>query len=201
MRIIAGTLRGRRLKPPSWEGLRPTSDRLRETLFNILADRVSGARVLDGYAGTGAIGIEAISRGAAHVTFVERDARARALIGTNLARCGIRDGYAMIPGSFERAINELRARADRGAGAGDGRFDVVLLDPPYESRPSARAGGKATDNLVTILAATAEVIALHGIVVLEHARRRATPEAAGLLVRTRQVTAGDSSLSFYSCRP
>ena len=73
MRIVAGQFKGRRLKTPTWDGLRPTSDRLRETLFNILGDVVRGARALDGYAGTGAIGIEAVSRGAAHVTFVERD--------------------------------------------------------------------------------------------------------------------------------
>ncbi len=76
IRIIAGSLKGRRLASPDWPGLRPTSDRLRETLFNVLADTVVGARVLDGFAGTGAVGIEAISRGAAHVTFVERDPRA-----------------------------------------------------------------------------------------------------------------------------
>src|SRR2546422_1372879 len=89
MRVIAGRLRGRRLTPPTWEGLRPTSDRLRETLFNILATRIAGARVLDGFAGTGAVGIEALSRGAAHVTFVERDAKATALIEANLARCEV----------------------------------------------------------------------------------------------------------------
>src|SRR5690348_2883385 len=89
MRIIAGSLKGRRLKTPTWAGLRPTSDKLRETLFNILAPRVAGARVLDGYAGTGALGIEALSRGAASVTFVERDRRAQGLIEENLARCGV----------------------------------------------------------------------------------------------------------------
>ena len=78
MRVIAGALKGRRLKSPTWDGLRPTSDRLRETLFNVIAPRVAGARVLDGYAGTGAVGIEALSRGARQVTFVERDRRARA---------------------------------------------------------------------------------------------------------------------------
>src|SRR5215468_1771589 len=84
MRIVAGAFKGRRLKSPTWDGLRPTSDRLRETLFNILGDAVAGARVLDGYAGTGAIGIEALSRGAAEVTFVEHDRRAIRLIETNL---------------------------------------------------------------------------------------------------------------------
>src|SRR5439155_11153718 len=108
MRIIAGSLKGRRLSAPSWEGLRPTSDKLRETLFNILAPRIEGARMLDGYAGTGAIGIEALSRGAAHVTFVERDRRAQALIAENLARCGIADGYVMMRASVSRALADLQ---------------------------------------------------------------------------------------------
>src|SRR3954471_4820949 len=85
MRIVAGEFRGRALKSPTWEGLRPTSDRLRETLFNILGPSIRGARVLDGFARTGAIGIEALSRGAAQVTFVERDPRAVKLIEANLA--------------------------------------------------------------------------------------------------------------------
>src|SRR5438270_4806258 len=121
MRIIAGTLKGRRLKPPTWDGLRPTSDKLRETLFNILAPRIQGARVLDGYAGTGAIGIEAISRGAVHVTFVERDQRALALIAHNLVQCGITIGYAIIRASVERALVHLTAVRST--------FDIVVLDP------------------------------------------------------------------------
>src|SRR5688572_32354852 len=91
LRVIAGSFKGRRLESPRWDGLRPTSDKLRETLFNVLAPRVAGARVLDAFAGTGAVGIEAMSRGAAHVTFVERDRRAQALIDANLARCGVRE--------------------------------------------------------------------------------------------------------------
>src|SRR3954469_6339371 len=107
MRVIAGTLKGRRLKAPTWEGLRPTSDKLRETLFNILAPRVGGARVLDGYAGTGAVGIEALSRGAAHVTFIERDRRAQALIAANLAHCAVAEGYAIIRASVARVVGDL----------------------------------------------------------------------------------------------
>src|SRR5204862_6655277 len=96
MRIVAGAFKGRTLKSPTWDGLRPTSDRLRETLFNILGSSVDGARVLDGYAGTGANGIEALSRGAAHVTFVESDPRALRLIEQNLTHCGVSDRYAII---------------------------------------------------------------------------------------------------------
>jgi 16S rRNA (guanine966-N2)-methyltransferase len=176
MRVIAGTCKGRRLRSPTWEGVRPTSDRLRETLFNILAPRVAGARVLDGYAGTGAIGIEALSRGAAHVTFVDRDARAERLIADNLAHCGIADRYVIIRASVERAIDALRAQA---------RFDLVLLDPPY----GADADG--------VLVAASEIVAPGGLLVLEHARRRSAALRAGSLIRTRHVVAGDSALSFF----
>jgi 16S rRNA (guanine966-N2)-methyltransferase len=179
MRIIAGTLKGRRLTAPVWHGLRPTSDKLRETLFNIVAPRIRGARVLDGYAGTGALGIEAISRGAAHVTFVESDPRAQALIADNLSRCGIVEGCVIIRTSLIRALASL-----------DGvLFDLVLLDPPYEEpadEPIAAAGRH---------------LAVRGLLVLEHARRRSPPPAAGELVRTRQVISGDSALSLYEVRP
>src|SRR5436305_5015593 len=128
MRVIAGRYKGRRLKTPTWEGLRPTSDKLRETLFNILAPRIAGARVLDGYAGTGALGIEALSRGAAAVTFVERDRRAQALIAENLAHCGIEDGYVIIRARVARALAGLHADS----------FDSMICDPPYDERADDR---------------------------------------------------------------
>lgn len=177
MRIIAGSLKGRRLKAPTWDGLRPTSDKLRETLFNILAPRIAGARVLDGYAGTGAAGIEALSRGAAFVTFVERERRAQALIAENLAHCGVADGYVIIRAEMARAIAQLRAA--------ESPFTIALLDPPYDQPPDAE------------LTAVADLLAPGGMAVLEHARRRPAPERAGRLIRSRDVVAGDSALSFY----
>ncbi|HWN85216.1 MAG TPA: RsmD family RNA methyltransferase, partial [Vicinamibacterales bacterium] len=93
MRIIAGQLKGRRIASPAWDGLRPTSDRLRETLFNVLAPRIEGARVLDAFAGTGALGFEALSRGAAHVEFVDADPRATAAIARTAAAWGVEQGY------------------------------------------------------------------------------------------------------------
>ena len=113
MRMIAGTLKGRRLDAPSWDGLRPTSDKLRETLFNVLAPRIAEASFLDGYAGTGAVGIEALSRGAASVTFVERDPRAVALIESNLQRCAVSDRYAIIRARFADAAARLAGRSIR----------------------------------------------------------------------------------------
>ena len=177
MRVIAGSLKGRRLKTPDWDGLRPTSDKLRETLFNILAPRIAGARVLDAYAGTGAVGIEALSRGAASVTFVENDRRAQALIEANLAQCRIDTGYTVLRTSAAGAADLLRDEPP---------FDIVLMDPPYD----APAGPALAD--VELLVAPA------GVVVLEHGRRADVPTQGGRLVRVRQVISGDSVLSFFT---
>ena len=182
MRVIAGSLKGRRLKAPTWEGLRPTSDTLRETLFNVLAPRVGAARVLDGFAGTGGLGIEALSRGAAHVTFLERDARAHALIAENLALCGIEEGYAIIRASVDRGLDTLRSVP------GFAPFDIVLLDPPYDQVAEAR--------LETLTGADS-LLASDGLVVLEHSRRQPAPNSAGRLVLTRRLVSGDSALAFY----
>jgi 16S rRNA (guanine(966)-N(2))-methyltransferase RsmD len=174
MRIIAGKLRGRRIETPDWPGLRPTSDRLRETLFNVLAPRIEGARFLDAYAGTGAVGIEALSRGAAHVTFVESDRRAAELIARNLARCGVEDRYAIIRARFA------------GAPQLDGAFDLLFLDPPYGA-----AG------LTEALSSAAPLLAAESLMIVEHAARDAAPERTAGLVRVRELVQGDSALAFY----
>jgi 16S rRNA (guanine966-N2)-methyltransferase len=179
VRVIAGRFKGRRLKTPAWEGLRPTSDKLRETLFNILAPRVSGARVLDGYAGTGAIGIEALSRGAAHVTFIEKHRRAAALIEENLKACGVEGGYTIRCAEVVAALDALPA-ADA--------FDLILLDPPYD-----------IENVSAVLDAAARRLAGNGLVVLERATRR-EPEEPAALQRTRDVKSGDSTLSIFAIR-
>lgn len=176
MRIIAGTLKGRRLETPGWPGLRPTSDRLRETLFNVLAPRIAGARFLDAYAGTGAVGIEALSRGAAHVTFVEQDRRAQRLIAENLARCGVNDRYAIIRAGFAGT-----------APRPDGPWDLLFLDPPYGAAHLARALDEA-----------APLVAPGAVLVIEHAKRDRAPDQAAGLTRTRELLSGDSALSFYA---
>ena len=177
MRIIAGEWKGRRLGTPSWEGLRPTSDRLRETFFNVLGSRVIGARVLDACAGTGAVGLEALSRGAAHVTFVERDRRAVALIERNLAACRAVDEsprrYTVVAGDI------LRWRAPEGA-----TFTVLWMGPPYADASAGDA-----------LASLGPVLADGGMAVLEHATRRAPDVPEGWTV-TRTLVSGDSTLTF-----
>jgi 16S rRNA (guanine966-N2)-methyltransferase len=177
MRIIAGTNKGRTLKTPKWDGLRPTSDKLRETLFNILQARVDGARVLDVFSGTGAVALEALSRGAASATCVESDRRAAALIAENAALCREQQRCVIIRDVVERAL--LRPLAG-------GPFDLIVLDPPYDY---ARLEEAVRD--------AAAQRASDGVVVLEHASRVTPPQTAGLTL-TRTVKAGDSALTFYS---
>ncbi len=180
MRIVAGELRGRTLDGPKWDGLRPTSDSLRETLFNVLGPSIRDVRVLDGFAGTGAVGIEAMSRGAAHVTFVERDPRAITLIEHNIAKlygaAGERNRCAIIRGDF------MRAPAKTGVG-----FDVIFLDPPYELPEFDAAIVRA-----------AELVAPGGRLIVEHGRKRELAAAVPGLAKYRTLTAGDSALSFYT---
>ncbi|MEO8078458.1 MAG: 16S rRNA (guanine(966)-N(2))-methyltransferase RsmD [Acidobacteriota bacterium] len=176
MRIITGTLKGRRLTAPDWPGLRPTSDKLRETLFNILAPRISGATLLDGYAGTGAVGIEAISRGASHVTFVERDARAVALIEANLRHCGVIDRHAIIRAGFAGTVRT----------PGRPPFDLIFIDPPY---------GAA--ELHDALIAAEPLVGEGTLLIVEHAKRDQALDRIGHLARVRVVTSGDSALGFY----
>ena len=176
MRIIAGELKGRRIEAPKWDGLRPTSDKLRETLFNVLAPRIAGARLLDAYAGTGAVGIEALSRGAAHVTFVEKDPRAVRLIEANLERCGVEDRYAIIRAGLADTVKRLGAE----------RFDIIFLDPPY-----------GADTLVDAVALAGSVAAADTVIVIEHASKHEAPAASGAVARVRVVRSGDSALSFY----
>lgn len=176
MRIIAGQCKGRTLKAPKWDGLRPTSDRLRETLFNILAHRIDEARVLDVFAGTGAVGLEALSRGALHATFIEIDRRAVALIEQNAQLCGVQDRCIIVRQAAEIALDEH---------VHTGVFDIIVLDPPYD-----------WPELSEILSRAVPLLATDGVMVLEHAWRRPPPQAMGSLLR-RTVRSGDSALSFY----
>ena len=177
MRIIAGTNKGRTLKAPKWAGLRPTSDKLRETLFNILQTRVGGARVLDVFSGTGAVALEALSRGAAAATCVDSDRRAAGLIAENAALCRETERCVIIRDVVERALLTPLP---------GGPFDIVILDPPYEY-----------GHLEAAVANAATQRAAQGIVILEHATRVTPPQPAGLAL-TRTVTSGDSALTFYA---
>jgi 16S rRNA (guanine966-N2)-methyltransferase len=185
MRVIAGTYGSRTLKSLKGLALRPTSDRLRETLFNVLGPGVTGSKFLDLFAGTGAIGIEALSRGAAEVVFVENHPPAAALIRRNLASLGIRFGATVLALDAHRALQELASRKKREVAG----FNFIFLDPPY-------AAAKDYPRVLEFLGSV-DLLASSGIVVAEHRRSFGLPEAAGALLRYRVLNQGDAALSFY----
>src|SRR5260370_20815120 len=145
MRIIAGKYRGRKLKSPPSMQTRPTSDRLRETLFNILAPRIEGARFLDLCAGTGAVGMEGFSRGAAHVTFVDQSREMCRLIETNVGAMKVDEDEIEI--MTAETLEFLRRRAKKSAEP----FDVIFFDPPYAADYEAMLGyvGEHATRLLT----------------------------------------------------
>ncbi len=166
--------------------VRPTSDRLRETLFNVIAPRVAGARLMDLCAGSGAVGIEALSRGAAHVTFVDQSRKMCALIESNLDLCSIPDD------EFEVILSEAstflrQAQATRRAG-----WDLIFFDPPYAADYQSV--------LELFGSHSNEMLVGEGLVIVEHHHKNLLKDEVGRLVRSRVLKQGDSSLSFYARR-
>jgi 16S rRNA (guanine966-N2)-methyltransferase len=184
MRVIAGRFRSRRLSAPGGEGTRPTSDRLRETLFNVLATKTEGAAFLDLYAGSGAVGIEAVSRGAARVDFVERAPAALKMLRANLSSLGLNAGVRIRPGAVSAFLR--RGYADTPAG-----FDIVFLDPPYD------AAEEYVATLGLLGGAAAGLVTGGGLVIAEHRRKVRLDLAYGELRRVRLLEQGDAALSFY----
>jgi 16S rRNA (guanine966-N2)-methyltransferase len=191
MRIIAGRFRSRVLQAPPGLSTRPTSDRLRETLFNVLAPRIEGAVFLDLYAGSGAVGIEAISRGASRVAFVERDAAAVRILRGNLERLGITDGFRIHGGSVKVFLQKRIA----SAGPKPERREVVFLDPPYDAADEYAA------TLGLLGGAGAAHLAPGALIVAEHRRKQPLEDRYGNLHRTRLLEQGDAALSFYAMEP
>jgi len=182
-RVIAGTAAGRRLLAPG-PGTRPLADRVKQTLFAILEPGLPGSTVLDLFAGSGAAGIEALSRGAARAVFVERDAGAIRVIRENLRRAGFGEETALVVQG--EAVAWLRARA-----AGAGPFDTVIVDPPYAGTALlAAALAILGDSAGHLLAASARVVA-------KHFWRDAPPERIGLLASERSRRFGETALTFY----
>lgn len=184
MRVIAGLHRGRRLLGPRGQAIRPTSDRVKEALFSILGERTTGARVLDLYAGTGSIGIEALSRGAAHVTFVEADREALRLVRSNLQQCGL-----------EQAANICACQVSQFFRRGtqwSGPYDIVFCDPPYQLTPELiamasewKAGWLADD----------------AVVIIEHGRKADLPSVLGPLSQVKRYDYGDTALTRFHITP
>tara|TARA_B110000014_G_C19942997_1_gene487930 strand:- start:29 stop:568 length:540 start_codon:yes stop_codon:yes gene_type:complete len=178
MRIIAGEKKGRQLLEPTWKGLRPTSDRLRETLFNVLRNDVVDSRFLDGCAGTGAIGLEAMSRGASSVMFIESDERAVTLIEQNVQHCDSEKDATIVFGTLPDALGRSEKRPC---------FDLCVLDPPYEFDTAA---------INAILIGVKGCLEEGGLIVLERDRRAEPVEVSGL-INSRCITSGNSVLYFY----
>lgn len=183
MRIIAGKFRGRKLKSPGSLQTRPTSDRLRETLFNILAPRIEGARFLDLCAGTGALGIEALSRGAAHVTFVDQSRKMCELIEANLKTLDVeKSGIEIITND---ALEFLRRHVKKA----ELEFDIIFFDPPY---------GADYEGVLDLIGEQApRILSDEGIVIVEHHKKKALLERFAAVTRCRELKQGDSMLSFY----
>jgi len=179
MRIIAGAFKGRRLAPVQGR-IRPTAAKVREAVFNILGDAVSGARVLDLFAGTGALGIEALSRGAAASVFVEDHPGALKVLRRNLAALGLGDRAIVWPLPALAALKKVAGRGER--------FGLVFLDPPY--------GGGEGDAALQALAAL-NLCLLGARVVVEHSRRQTLPAACGPLRRVEVRRYGDTQVAFY----
>ncbi len=185
-RVIAGSARGVRLVAPG-AGTRPLTDRVKQTLFGILDPDLAGAAVLDLFAGSGAGGIEALSRGAARAVFVERDAGACRVIAGNLERAGVRAQARVVRGD---AVAWLRTGAT-GPEPAPEAFDVALIDPPYDS----------TDALLRALELVGERVRPGGRVVAKHFWRRPPPAEIGLLASERERRFGETTLTFYRRRP
>lgn len=172
MRVIAGEFRSRRLKTLPGLKTRPTPDRLRETLFNVLAPLIDGSTFMDAYAGTGAVGIEALSRGARRCVFVEKDRGAVAVIRENLASLGIENRAEIYTGKALTVLERVTA-------------DLLFLDPPYEMV-------KEYASALDLLGASA-----NQLVIVQHSSRLAFQPQYGRLQRYRVLKQGDNSLSFY----
>ena len=187
MRIIAGRFRSRVLSAPPGLNTRPTSDRLRETLFNVLAPRIGGAVFLDLYAGSGAVGIEALSRGASFVNFVEHAPAAIKILRGNLERLGIANGFRIHSCSVAAYL-----RSSLKPGPKPELYEVLFMDPPYEDKREYAA------TLGLLGGAAIGMLAPDAIVVAEHRRKLPLNEQYGNLQRTRLREQGDSALSFYA---
>jgi 16S rRNA (guanine(966)-N(2))-methyltransferase RsmD len=188
MRIIAGQYRSRILKSLKGLALRPTSDKLRETLFNVLGQEIAGSHFIDLFAGTGAVGIEALSRGAAEVVFIENHAPAAALIRKNLASLAIRSGATVLSSDALRGLQTLASRH-----ATQPAFDYVFLDPPYA----------AADDYLRVLRylGSAQFLTSDAIVIAEHRKTFSLANQIDNLHQVRLLKQGDAALTFYRRTP
>jgi 16S rRNA (guanine(966)-N(2))-methyltransferase RsmD len=192
MRIIAGSLRSRSLVAPPGLATRPTSDRLRETLFNVLTPRIEGAAFLDLYAGSGAVGMEALSRGAASVDFVEKAPAALKVLRGNLERLGLTVGFRIHAAAVGAILRKMQAAPKPERDEKRGRYEVVFLDPPWD------AASEYAATLGLLGGAAAGLLADGALVIAEHRRKEHLEDRYDSLARKRLLEQGDAALSFYA---
>ena len=170
MRVISGEFRSRQLTAPAGTQTRPTPDRLRESLFSALGDRVGGCTFFDGYAGCGSVGIEALSRGAKHAIFVEKHPQALVALRANLEKLRVKDRATVICGSVSKVLRQQVA-------------EIVFLDPPYDKEAEYPLSMEAVGEC--------------GLLLVQHSVRLTLPDVSGELARVRQMRQGDNVVSFY----
>ena len=190
MRIIGGEFRGRRIKQPDRATVRPTKDRIREAVFNVIAEKVPGADILDVFAGSGAYGLEALSRGAKRATFIDRDELCASVISENIQALSVQERAKVIAADTAETLKFL--------GKNKERFDLVFADPPYNMNMARKA---------LIMINQYDILNPSGFLILEHHSAETVPESEGDVSICRQKSYGDISISFFlkndqkSCLP
>ena len=178
MRVISGKFKSRRLKGTPPAGIRPTSDKLKETIFNILGPSIQGSTFLDGCSGMGGIGIEALSRGAEFVYFVDQSRKACQFIRENLRELAIEDGFKILEMDLIKALDVAAAQ-----------FDTAFIDPPYEREDLYES--------TLHRFGSAQLLRPDGLLIIEHSSRKQLPDSIGVLRKTRSLVQGDAALAFY----
>ncbi len=184
MRIIGGTSRGRKLAAQRGRAVRPTSDRIKESIFNILGQEVEGKDIADLFAGTGNLGIEALSRGAKRVVFVEKERTTLRIIERNLSLCGMKRFAEILPKDINGAVRILHTRRES--------FDLIFIDPPYR------------EGMIGSTLAKLESLPIYhenSVLVIQHDRREPLPDVAQRWTLVRQRRIGDTMLSFLAAKP
>ena len=186
MRVIAGKYKGRKLNSPDDSSVRPTTDKAKEALFSILTNEIYGARVLDLFAGTGGLGIEALSRGASYCLFADSSRRSLDLIRSNLAHCAVEEETRVAAGDYAKVLKNLARRIEDGL---EEPFDIILLDPPYDA---------GYLNKAFRLIAEGGILAEDGLIVAEHRKHEELPEVLYGFTRTKERRYGVVKLSIYT---
>jgi len=179
MRVISGKFRSRHLRGTPPAGIRPTSDKLKETIFNILGSKVQGATFFDGCAGLGGIGIEAISRGAALVYFAEQSRKACRIIRENLQALQVEEGFRILEMDLAKALDHVETA-----------LDIAFVDPPYEREDIYHACLDRFGN--------SSLLSGDGLLIIEYSKRKELPDIAGNLRKIRSLVQGDAALAFYT---